>query len=104
MWDKMVIVIVIKKNKKMMTTSETPQIDVEGCLVIKAPKKRKKGGDNRGRKEKMIIDNLVMKNVKHVDESMRIKFSNCFPLGNKLVERVKVHVDRFTTRNLVICN
>ncbi len=24
-----------------------------------------------------------------------MKFSNCFPLGNKLVERVKVLVDRF---------
>jgi hypothetical protein len=42
MWDKMVIVIVIEKDNKMATTFETLQIDVEGCLVIKAPKKRKK--------------------------------------------------------------
>jgi hypothetical protein len=52
----------------------------------------------KGKREK-IIDNLVMKKYpkgfdetkcKHVDESIRSKFSNCFPLGNKPLERVKI--------------
>ncbi len=56
-----------------------------------------------GKREKMI-NNLPMKKYpkgldeiecKHVDESMRSEFSDCFPLGNKLVEGVKVHVDKF---------
>ncbi len=51
-----------------------------------------------------MIDILVMKKYpkgldetecKHIDESIRSKFSYYFPFGNKLVERVKVHVDRF---------
>jgi hypothetical protein len=29
----------------------------------------------------------------HVNESIRSEFSDCFPLGNKYVEGVKVHVD-----------
>jgi hypothetical protein len=32
---------------------------------------------------------------KHVDESIRKENSNCFPLGNKHVERVKVLMHRF---------
>jgi len=39
MWDKMVIVIVIEKENKMVTTSETTQTDVQGSSVIRAPKK-----------------------------------------------------------------
>jgi hypothetical protein len=39
MWDKMVIVIIIKKDNKMVTTSKATQINVEGSLVIRAPKK-----------------------------------------------------------------
>jgi hypothetical protein len=55
-------------------------------------------------KREKTIDNLVMKKYpkgldeikcKHVDESIRSKFSNYFPLGNKHVERVKVFVDKF---------
>jgi hypothetical protein len=51
-----------------------------------------------------MIDNFIMKKYpkgldkiewKHVDESIRSEFSNYFPFGNKLVERVKVLVDRF---------
>ncbi len=38
----MVIVIVIKKGNKMVTTFATTQIKVEGSLVIRAPKKKKK--------------------------------------------------------------
>jgi len=54
------------------------------------------------KKEKMI-DNLVMKKYpkgfdeikcRHVDESIRNKFSNCFSFGNKHVERLKVPMDR----------
>jgi hypothetical protein len=32
---------------------------------------------------------------KHVNESIKSKFLDCFPLGNKLIEGVKFHVDRF---------
>jgi hypothetical protein len=32
---------------------------------------------------------------KHVDELIKSEFSSCFPLGNKPIEGVKVHVDRF---------
>jgi hypothetical protein len=51
-----------------------------------------------------MIDNLLMKKYpkgldeiecKHVNESINNEFSNCFPFGNKLVEGVKVLVDRF---------
>jgi hypothetical protein len=50
------------------------------------------------------IDNLIMKKYpkfldeiecKHVDESIRSEFFNCFPFGNKPIERVKVLVDKF---------
>jgi hypothetical protein len=39
MWDKMVTMIIIKKDNKMVTTSKMAQINVEGSLVIRAPKK-----------------------------------------------------------------
>jgi hypothetical protein len=51
-----------------------------------------------------MIENLIMKKYpkgldeikcKHVDESIRSEFSNYSPFGNKLVEKVKVLVDRF---------
>jgi hypothetical protein len=51
-----------------------------------------------------MIDNLVMKKYskgfdetkcRHVDESIRSKFLDCFSFGNKHVERVKVPMDRF---------
>jgi hypothetical protein len=32
---------------------------------------------------------------KHVDELIKSEFSDCFSFGNKPIERVKVHVDRF---------
>ncbi len=99
----MVIVIVIEKDSKMATTSEAVQTNVEGFLVIMAPKKQKKEATIEEKKEKRI-DNLVMKKYpkgfnktecKHVDESIRSEFSDYFPLGNKLVEGVKVLVDGF---------
>jgi hypothetical protein len=34
--------IVIKKDKRMVTIVEAAQIDIEGSLVIRAPKKQKK--------------------------------------------------------------
>jgi hypothetical protein len=40
MWDEMVIMLVIKKDNRMMTTSEVVQTNVEGSLVIKAPKNK----------------------------------------------------------------
>jgi len=55
-------------------------------------------------KREKRIDNLVMKKYpksfnemkcKHVNESIRSQFSNCFPFGNKLIEGVKVPVDKF---------
>jgi hypothetical protein len=55
-------------------------------------------------KREMTIDNLVMKKspkgldeieCKHVDELIKNKFLNCFPLGNKPIEGVKILVDRF---------
>jgi len=39
MWDKMVTMIIIKKDNRMVTTSKATQINVEGSLVITAPKK-----------------------------------------------------------------
>ncbi len=45
----MVIVIVIEKENRMVTTFEVAQIAVEGSLVIRTPKKNKKG-DNKGKK------------------------------------------------------
>jgi hypothetical protein len=71
--------------------------------MIKAPKKKKKKVTIEEKKEK-TIDNLIMKKYpksleeiecKHVDELIKSEFSNCFPLGNKPIERVKVLVDRF---------
>ncbi len=35
----MVTMIIIKKDNKMVTTSKMAQINVEGSLVIRAPKK-----------------------------------------------------------------
>jgi hypothetical protein len=55
-------------------------------------------------KRDKMINNLDMKKYpkgldetecKHVDESIRSEFSNYFPFGNKLIERVKVPMDRF---------
>jgi soluble cytochrome b562 len=103
MWDEMVIVIVIKKDDKMATTFKVAQIDVEGSSMIKALKKQKKDVTIEKKREK-AIDNLVMKKYpkgfdeiecKHVDESIRSKFINYFPFGNKHVEGVKVLMDRF---------
>ncbi len=51
MWDEMVIMIVIKKDNRMVTTFKGAQTYVEGSLMIRAPKKKKKG-DNRGKKGK----------------------------------------------------
>jgi hypothetical protein len=57
--------------------------------VIKAPKKQKKEATIEGKREK-TIDNLVIKKFpkglnktkcKHVDELIKIQFSNCFPFG-----------------------
>jgi hypothetical protein len=42
MWDEMVTMIVIKKDNRMVTTFEAIQTNVEGFLVIRAPKKQKK--------------------------------------------------------------
>jgi hypothetical protein len=103
MWDEMVTLIVIKKDNRMATTSEAIQINVEGSSVIRAPKKQKKEAKIKGKREKMI-NNFVMKKYlkgfdetecKHVDESIKRKFSNYFPFGNKPIERVKVPLDRF---------
>jgi hypothetical protein len=103
MWDKLVIMIVIKKDNKMVTTSTATQTNVEGSSVIRAPKKQKMQVTIEEKREK-TIDNLVMKKYpksldeiecKHVDKLFKSKFSNCFPLGNKHVEGVKVLVDRF---------
>jgi soluble cytochrome b562 len=103
MWDEMVIVLVIKKDDKMATTFKVAQIDVEGSSMIKALKKQKKDVTIEKKREK-AIDNLVMKKYpkgfdeiecKHVDESIRSKFINYFPFGNKHVEGVKVLMDRF---------
>jgi len=79
------------------------QTNVEGSYVIRAPKKQKKEATMEEKREKRI-DNLVMKKYpkgfnemkcKHVDESIRNQFSNCFPFGNKPIEGVKVPVDKF---------
>ncbi len=103
MWDEMVTVIVIKKDNRMATIFETTQTNVEGSLVIRVHKKKKKEATIEERREKMI-NNLFMKKYpkgldeiecKHVNESINNEFSNCFPFGNKLVEGVKVLVDRF---------
>jgi hypothetical protein len=42
MWDKMVTVIIIKKDNRMVTTFKVVQTNVEGSSVIRAPKKQKK--------------------------------------------------------------
>ncbi len=102
-WDEMVIVIIIKKDNRMVTTSKTVQTDVEGSSIIRAPKKQKGETTIEEKKEKMI-DNLVVKKYpkgldktecKHVDELIRNEFLDCFPFGNKHVEGVKVPLDRF---------
>ncbi len=71
--------------------------------MIRAPKKQKKEATIKEKKEQPI-ENLVMKKYpkgldkiecKHVNESIKSEFSDCFPLGNKHVEGVKVHVDWF---------
>jgi hypothetical protein len=58
-----------------------------------------------------MIDNLVMKKCpkgfyknecNHVDESIRRKFSNSFPFGNKLGEGVKVFVDKFLPHGRIV--
>jgi hypothetical protein len=103
MWDKMVTIIIIEKDNRMVTTSKGVQTNVEGSSVIKAAKKQKKLVTINEKREK-TIDNLVMKKYpkgldkiecKHVDELIKSEFSYCFPLGNKLVEGIKVLVDRF---------
>jgi hypothetical protein len=95
--------IVIEKDNRMVTTFEGAQTNFEGSSIIRAPKKQKKEVTKEEKKEKMI-DNLVMKKYpkgldetkcKHVDESIKIELSDCFPFGNKPIERVKVLVDRF---------
>ncbi len=60
MWDKMVTMIVIEKDNRMVTIFEVVQIDVEGSLVSKASKKQKMEETIEERREK-TIDNLVMK-------------------------------------------
>jgi hypothetical protein len=79
MWDEMVTVIIIKKENRMVTTFEAIQIDVEGSLVIRAPKKQIKEATIEGKREK-TIDNLVMKKYpkgldeiecKHVDDLIK---------------------------------
>jgi hypothetical protein len=42
MWDKMVTMIVIKKDNRVASTSKVVQTNVEGSLVIRAPKKQKR--------------------------------------------------------------
>jgi hypothetical protein len=42
MWDEMVIVIIIKKENKMVIIFKTIQTDVEGSIVIRVPKKQKR--------------------------------------------------------------
>ncbi len=68
--------IVIKKDNKIVPTFEVTQIDVEGSLMIKTPKKQKKEATIEEKMEKKI-DNLIMKKYpmgldetkcKHVDE------------------------------------
>jgi hypothetical protein len=95
--------IVIEKDNKMVTIFKASQIDVEGSSMIRVPKKQKKEVTIEEKKEK-TIDNLVMKKYpkgldeiecKHVDESIRSEFSDCFTLVNKPIEGVKVHVDKF---------
>jgi hypothetical protein len=56
----MVTVIIIKKENRMVTTFEAIQIDVEGSLVIRAPKKQIKEATIKGKMEKKI-NNFVMK-------------------------------------------
>jgi hypothetical protein len=75
----MVTVIIIKKENRMVTTFEAIQIDVEGSLVIRAPKKQIKEATIKGKMEKKI-NNFVMKKYpkglnetecKHVDELIK---------------------------------
>ncbi len=103
MWDEMVMMIVIEKDTIMETISKVAQRYVEGSFVIRAPNKQKKKATMEEKKEK-TIDNLVMKKYpkrfsekecKHVDESIMSEFFNCFPLGNKPIEGVKVLIDKF---------
>jgi hypothetical protein len=55
-------------------------------------------------KREKMINNLITKKYpkglnkmkcKHVGESIKSEFYDCFPLGNKPFEGVKVHVDKF---------
>jgi hypothetical protein len=43
--------MVIKKDNKMVTTSKRAQTNVEGSLVIRAPKKQKKEATIKGKRE-----------------------------------------------------
>ncbi len=61
--------IVIEKDNIMAIISETTQIDIEGILVIRAPKKQNKKVTTKEKREKMI-DNLVMKKYpKHFNKT-----------------------------------
>jgi len=103
MCDEMVTMIVIEKDNKTETNFEVAQTYVEGSFLVRAPKKQKRAVTIEEKKEK-TINNLVMKKYpkgfdetkcKHVNESIRNEFSDCFPLGNKPIEGIKVHVDKF---------
>jgi hypothetical protein len=68
--------------------------------LLGLPKSKKWKRQIEEKKEKMI-DNLVMNakgldeiKCRHVDDSIRREFLDCFSFGNKHVERLKVHVDR----------
>jgi hypothetical protein len=52
MWDKMVTMIIIKKDNKMKIIFESVQTDLEGSFVIRTPKKQKKGDKYGGEKGK----------------------------------------------------
>jgi hypothetical protein len=95
--------IITNKDNRMETIFEVAQIDVKGSSMIRAFKKQKKEATLEEKREKMI-DNLIMKKYpkgldktkcKHVNESIRSEFFDCFPLGNKPIEGIKVHVDKF---------
>jgi hypothetical protein len=62
MWDKMVTMIVIKKDNIMHTIFEVAQTNVESSSMIKAPKKQNKEVTME-EKQKKTINNLVMKNI-----------------------------------------
>jgi hypothetical protein len=102
MWNQIVTMIVIKKDNIMVTIFEVMQIDVEGSLMIRAPKKQKE--ETMEEKREKMIDTLVMKKYlkgldktkcKHVDESIKSEFPYCFPFGNKPIEGIKVPINKF---------